>query len=333
MSKIENGIYIEDFSESPFFDIKNWQVVNFDNKKILVSNKIGDNSSTILEFKVTTNKIEIDYGVSSESNYDKFYIFIDDVEKVCISGSQNKQTLSENLDFGEHKVTFKYSKDSSNGKNRDRGEIFKIRYKIPYKELFLIKDSDSIKGFKDKVLTTIEAKEPVKEDFLNYGLSKLELNQIIKNRTVFQSNKPKILLYTDNPNEIKLDLFEKGTPHGEIVSMKNSVILDKEYIQYIKDINVDATVGQNSILKFIFSKDDGNSWITFDSAKWIPITLDNISISTKGIDLNTLNNLTEEQLKLISDTRKIKLAWYMKRGSLEENIIIKQIKLDYKTNL
>ncbi|HII4524267.1 TPA: hypothetical protein ACY4UK_001409 [Clostridium perfringens] len=332
MSKIENGIYIEDFSESPFFDIKNWQVVNFDNKKILVSNKIGDNSSTILEFKVTTNKIEIDYGVSSESNYDKFYIFIDDVEKVCISGLQNKQTLTENLDFGEHKVTFKYSKDSSNGRNRDRGEIFEIRYKIPYKELFLIKDGNSIKGFKDKVLTVLENKIAIKEDFLNYGLSKLELNQIIKNRTAFQSSKPKILFYTDNPKP-DIKLYEKGTPHGEIVSMKNSVILDKEYIQYIKDINVDATVGQNSILKIIFSKDDGNSWITFDSTKWIPITVDNISISTKGIDLNTLNNLTEEQLKLISDTRKIKLAWYMKRGSLEENIIIKQIKLDYKTNL
>ncbi|EOU1827284.1 hypothetical protein DMN40_14640 [Clostridium perfringens] len=332
MSKIENGIYIEDFSESPFFDIKNWQVVNFDNKKILVSNKIGDNSSTILEFKVTTNKIEIDYGVSSESNYDKFYIFIDDVEKVCISGSQNKQTLSENLAFGEHKVTFKYSKDSSNGRNRDRGEIFEIRYKIPYKELFLIKDGNSIKGFKDKVLTVLENKIAIKEDFLSYGLSKKELNTIIKNRIAFQSSKPKILFYTDNPKP-DIKLYEKGTPHGEIVSMKNSVILDKEYIQYIKDINVDATVGQNSILKFIFSKDDGNSWITFDSAKWIPITLDNISISTKGIDLNTLNNLTEEQLKLISDTRKIRLAWYMKRGSLEENIIIKQIKLDYKTNL
>ncbi|HAT4283488.1 TPA: hypothetical protein I9088_001370 [Clostridium perfringens] len=332
MSKIENGIYIEDFSESPFFDIKNWQVVNFDNKKILVSNKIGDNSSTILEFKVTTNKIEIDYGVSSESNYDKFYIFIDDVEKVCISGLQNKQTLTENLDFGEHKVTFKYSKDSSNGRNRDRGEIFEIRYKIPYKELFLIKDGNSIKGFKDKVLTVLENKIAIKEDFLNYGLSKLELNQIIKNRTAFQSSKPKILFYTDNPKP-DIKLYEKGTPHGEIVSMKNSVILDKEYIQYIKDINVDATVGQNSILKFIFSKDDGNSWITFYDNRWGAIGLDNISLATKGIDLNTLNNLTEEQLKLISDTRKIKIAWYMKRGNLEENITIKQIKIDYKTNL
>lgn len=332
MSKIENGIYIEDFSESPFFDIKNWQVVNFDNKKILVSNKIGDNSSTILEFKVTTNKIEIDYGVSSESNYDKFYIFIDDVEKVCISGLQNKQTLTENLDFGEHKVTFKYSKDSSNGRNRDRGEIFEIRYKIPYKELFLIKDGNSIKGFKDKVLTVLENKISIKEDFLNYGLSKLELNQIIKNRTAFQISKPKILFYTDNPKP-DIKLYEKGTPHGEIVSMKNSVILDKEYIQYIKDINVDATVGQNSILKFIFSKDDGNSWITFYDNRWRSIGLDNISLATKGIDLNTLNNLTEEQLKLISDTRKIKIAWYMKRGNLEENITIKQIKIDYKTNL
>lgn len=332
MSKIENGIYIEDFSESPFFDIKNWQVVNFDNKKILVSNKIGDNSSTILEFKVTTNKIEIDYGVSSESNYDKFYIFIDDVEKVCISGLQNKQTLTENLYFGEHKVTFKYSKDSSNGKNRDRGEIFEIRYKIPYKELFLIKDGNSIKGFKDKVLTVLENKIAIKEDFLSYGLSKKELNAIIKNRTAFQSSKPKILFYTDNPNP-DIKLYEKGTPHGEIVNMKSSIVFDKDYIQYIKDINIEAKLGGDSILKFAISKDDGNSWITFYNNRWGPIGLDNISLATKGIDLNTLNNLTEEQLKLISDTRKIKIAWYMKRGSLEENIIIKQIKLDYKTNL
>ena len=332
MSKIENGIYIEDFSESPFFDIKNWQVVNFDNKKILVSNKIGDNSSTILEFKVTTNKIEIDYGVSSESNYDKFYIFIDDVEKVCISGLQNKQTLTENLDFGEHKVTFKYSKDSSNGRNKDRGEIFEIRYKIPYKELFLIKDGNSIKGFKNKVLTVVENKIAIKEDFLSYGLSKKELNAIIKNRTPFQSSRPKILFYTDNPNP-DIKLYEKGTPHGEIINMKNSIVFNKDYIQYIKDINIEAKLGRDSILKFAISKDDGNSWITFYNNRWGPIGLDNISLATKGIDLNTLNNLTEEQLKLISDTRKIKIAWYMKRGSLEENIIIKQIKLDYKTNL
>ncbi|MDU5651095.1 MAG: hypothetical protein E6038_08260, partial [Clostridium perfringens] len=253
MSKIENGIYIEDFSESPFFDIKNWQVVNFDNKKILVSNKIGDNSSTILEFKVTTNKIEIDYGVSSESNYDKFYIFIDDVEKVCISGLQNKQTLTENLYFGEHKVTFKYSKDSSNGKNRDRGEIFEIRYKIPYKELFLIKDGNSIKGFKDKVLTVLENKIAIKEDFLSYGLSKKELNAIIKNRTAFQSSKPKILFYTDNPKP-DIKLYEKGTPHGEIINMKSNIIFDKDYIQHIKDINIEAKLGGDSILKFAISK-------------------------------------------------------------------------------
>ena len=103
MSKIENGIYIEDFSESPFFDIKNWQVVNFDNKKILVSNKIGDNSSTILEFKVTTNKNKftckfvvntIPNEVFSDNNEDNH----DDNQNSIISRKMNYILFNDKLD-------------------------------------------------------------------------------------------------------------------------------------------------------------------------------------------------------------------------------------------
>lgn len=198
---------------------------------------------------------------------------------------------------------------------------------------FLIKDNTNLKAIKDEKLITIGPYPPSIDLFREYGMDKETINSILSDRNNFEDTKPKILYYTNKENSIIPSLNEIGTPYGQIVEQKQSIDFNKSYINNIKNITITASKGNSSILKFIVSKDDGISWLTFNGADWISTNKEKIDIIENGMDLEVINKLSEEQLKIISDTKKIKFAWYMKRASLEENVIIKNLKLDYNTDL
>ena len=86
-----------------------------------------DSSSS--EFTVTAEydcELKLSYGVSSESNWDKFYILLNGSQKDMISGTVSGKTLQLQLSAGDV-VTFRYTKDGSVSKGDDCGWV-KLEY-------------------------------------------------------------------------------------------------------------------------------------------------------------------------------------------------------------
>ena len=66
--------------------------------------------------------------VSSESNYDKFYFFIDNQQKEMLSGDQDWAEATFNVTAGEHTFTWRYTKDSSVNSGSDCAWIDDIKF-------------------------------------------------------------------------------------------------------------------------------------------------------------------------------------------------------------
>ena len=66
--------------------------------------------------------------VSSESNYDKFYFFIDNQQKEMLSGDQDWAEATFNVTAGQHTFTWRYTKDSSVNSGSDCAWIDDIKF-------------------------------------------------------------------------------------------------------------------------------------------------------------------------------------------------------------
>ena len=92
------------------------------------SNSHTANSSS--EFSVTALyncQLTLDYGVSSEQNYDKLSILLNGAEEAVISGEVTGQVLTLSLTAGDT-VTVRYTKDGSVDQHEDRGWV-SLQYK------------------------------------------------------------------------------------------------------------------------------------------------------------------------------------------------------------
>ena len=92
------------------------------------SNNHTANSSS--EFSVTALyncQLTLDYGVSSEQNYDKLSILLNGTEEAVISGEVTGQVLTLSLTAGDT-VTVRYTKDGSVDQHEDRGWV-SLQYK------------------------------------------------------------------------------------------------------------------------------------------------------------------------------------------------------------
>ena len=83
------------------------------------TNKAHSSSSSYVINATKTITITFEYKVSSESNYDKFYIYHNTTQKVVKSGTSNSYTsYSITLNAGDT-LTFKYTKDGSQSSGND----------------------------------------------------------------------------------------------------------------------------------------------------------------------------------------------------------------------
>ena len=81
--------------------------------------------SSSSQLKITADydcALKLNYGVSSESGYDKLIIKHNNTQKDAISGAVSNKTMTLNLNAGDT-VTVSYSKDSSVSNNQDRGWV------------------------------------------------------------------------------------------------------------------------------------------------------------------------------------------------------------------
>lgn len=81
--------------------------------------------SSSSQLKITADydcTLKLNYGVSSESGYDKLIIKHNNTQKDAISGAVSNKTMTLNLNAGDT-VTVSYSKDGSVSNNQDRGWV------------------------------------------------------------------------------------------------------------------------------------------------------------------------------------------------------------------
>lgn len=95
-----------------------------DGATVYRSNTIDDNQETAIEFKIADGQqFVFAWKVGSEANYDKLTWYWEDAPKNSISGTQDWQSMTNELDGAEHMLKFVYSKDGSASNDPDCGWV------------------------------------------------------------------------------------------------------------------------------------------------------------------------------------------------------------------
>lgn len=174
---------------------------------------------------------------------------------------------------------------------------------------------------------------PSTDIFKTYGMSKSEINYLFSLSKFNIAEGSKLLYLNDADREnipkLKNTIYSK---EGTFFELKDNIILDKDYQNNFKKITISASNYNKNILKFIISIDDGVTWKTYKNNQWIDILKDKDSVIKDGMDVDIVNGLSEDNLKLISNTRKIKISCFIKQEVDDAPINIKQIKIDYNVN-
>lgn len=354
MVSLNGNIVTSDFLGDTFlFDISPWQIVDYDNTKILIPDNVGQhNTTSYVEFDIYCSHFEIDYNVSSEgSSWDYIQILIDGSEKVTKAGTNySKMTYTTDLSYGKHTIRISYRKDSSNNTGRDRCEIYEIRYKVDnLSPSFLIKDGENVKTLASTIteetsldeITSLEVlgAYPPTDDMRSKVVSKNLINKIINKKTLFENTNINLIHYYDLPktlvNQPKVN--ETNIVDANMVIQKDLFVFDDAKILGLSKIVIDGICDGENVLKFAVTSDElGLVWKVFNENEWQSITLEDEtqkdilkeSISNIGMDLSVINGLTSEQLESLFSNKKLKFAWVMKQNN-ENEIKIKSINLEY----
>ena len=250
-----------DFTQGDYlFDIpEKWKIIDYDNTQVLVSDVAGVSSGKA-QFSITLNcsHFEVDYNIDSESGYDYMYIYVDNSQKVKVSG-QNKQKTTYKVDLtsGDHVIKFVYSKDSSGNKGRDRAEIYAIRYTTEGLRTYSIKDNGTEYGVPNTVTDDTDINNitlVASGDSSFKYMSSAILNKVLTKSSLFSGNNVDIVLHSSAPIKYVKDTVvikgKKIVPKQK-VEMKNFNEITDSSITGISSIVIEGACDNSSILKFI----------------------------------------------------------------------------------
>lgn len=171
------------------------------------------------------------------------------------------------------------------------------------------------------------------EMFKRYGVSKSIIGNVGSIRSSLITDDPKVIYFMED--EKKLKLKERGVPYGEIIEMRGYADLSPEYIRYVRGINLTANIeDEKDVLKFACSINNGQTWVTYYQGEWLEILRNNAIIIEKGMTLEEINNLTEAQLKELTERAdSFKILWYMQKSKMNSSLNITNIEFSYNTSL
>lgn len=136
----------------PFYSADTWL---FEEKKTLRSSAIGNSGTsetTVTVVFLEAGKINLNCAVSSKKNYDKLHVFIDNSEKITISGTVSLTEYEFDVAAGTHTIVFRYTKDGSGSSGKDAAAIGYLQFtgvEVPYEKRYLMTD------FEEKVYTVV----------------------------------------------------------------------------------------------------------------------------------------------------------------------------------
>ena len=124
---------------------------------------------------------------------------------------------------------------------------------------------------------------------------------------------------------------EDETPSGVAISanvkLPPQTIIQKADvdIQSAEELsNIIVTHTGTAIVKISCSIDSGMSWIKYDGSSWVATEFDD------GMDIDTIQGLTVEQLDYITQANKVRFAFYIEPQTIDDNIVLQNIKFSMK---
>lgn len=322
---------------------KPWYSANtfkYNEMNTLRSGSIGNSSSTIISVSfrlVEDGNIEFNWAVSSENNYDKLIVSLDGKDILTKSGQQTAfTTVNTQIVAGEHTITFKYTKDSSQSHGSDAAAIgyIKLVGVMPnFDNYFILYDKSQSKYYAvlNNSLTEIPLDhEPTLQDFIDYGGPK-PMNSMLLNISRFK------LLKCATTNDIaKVSLLQytiQANVKPILLRITQEIKLDKQYQVGFSYISLNIEKKDSTLFKLVLSP-DGTNWYAYnvESTSWQSVDYSTEAVLQNGMTQSTLSSLNDEIFEALyteHNTRQMYLAFVMQCTELD-NWLIKSISVGYK---
>ena len=291
-----------------------WKVdstFQYNTQPTLRSGAIGDNGSTTITLNFTlveAGSITFPYCITSEGNYDWLTVTIDNVQRIRVSSSRAWTDYTQQLDAGEHTVTFTYSKDGSGSIGVDAtgiGYIELVGVMPNYNTYYLVHDLDTGKYYTnvEGSLTEVAIQEaPTLQDFVNYG-SIAPTTDMLEHLTRFE-----LLKCADTTQHAELipgiTYSITGNTKPELFKCTNASNLTESYQTGFKNVSVEVTKLDSTILKVLLSYDD-LTWYRFNAASedsaasWSEVNFTTEDALANGMSLNELALVDAEAFSML----------------------------------
>lgn len=329
-----------------------WKVdktFQYDAQSTLRSGSIGHSSSTTITLNFTlveAGSITFPYCVSSENNYDWFTINVDNVQRVRVSGSYAWTVYTQQLDAGEHTVTFTYSKDGSTSRGEDAagiGYIELVGVRPNYNTYYLVHDLDTGKYYAnvEGSLTEVAIQEtPTLQDFVNYG-SIIPTAGMLEQLTRFE-----LLKCADTTERAELIPGIKysivGNTKPELFKCTKAISLTGQPQTGFKSVRVDMTKLDSTIIKVLLSY-DGSTWYRYNAASgegsvasWSEVNFTTEDALARGMSLDELALVDTDAFSMLytEEAPKAHLLYiaFVVKCVEPDDWTIKGLRIEFTTN-
>ena len=242
-------------------------------------------ATTIQVTYVEDGSLEFDYVVSSETNYDKLLIYIDDVQVVNASGSKSWQTYSQSMSAGKHTIMFQYTKDGSAIGGIDSCAIGYIKFigvAAPFDKKYLIRSrtTSMLYTIVDGQLSELENIELNAEAFQLYGMDSISDASVLSSIL-----NPQIFYWQDADDPLpEMYAIVTATPLSQYI-LASTIQFDNNDISGVQ--KVDIKYKGNPLFACNFNNE--NIWKYFNGTAWVE------SDSIVGMTAETFTSITTEQ--------------------------------------
>lgn len=173
----------------------------------------------------------------------------------------------------------------------------------------------------------------IKSESNYYTIANVQLTQVVDTSaggitdlslitpTLLQGlTEPKLVVTSDGeiPSDVVLSAQVKLPPQT-IVQKTDVDIQNAEELS-----NIIVTHTGTATVKVSCSIDSGTTWIKYDGSKWVTTEL------SEGMNIDTIQGLTSEQLDYITQANKVRFAFYIEPQNIDDNIVLQNIKFSMK---
>lgn len=327
-----------------------WKVdstFQYNTQPTLRSGSIGDRGSTTITLKFTlveAGSITFPYCVSSESNCDWLTVNIDNVQRVRVSGSYTWTIYTQQLDAGEHTVTFTYSKDGSVSSGADAtgiGYIELVGVMSNYNTYYLVHDLNTGKYYAnvEGSLTEVSIQEaPTLQDFVNYG-GIIPTTGMLEQLTRFE-----LLKCADTTERTELIPGIRysivGSAKPELFKCTKAISITEQYQTGFKSVSVELTKLGSTILKVLLSYDD-STWYRYNAASeegriasWSEVNFTTEDALANGMSLDELALVDTDAFSMLytEDVPKTLYIAFVVQCVELDNWTIKGLRIEFTTN-